>query len=116
MVKYFIIRQNVRLYNNYNNKDSLKFILIKSILVIILLVIHFTGPESKVVSDKLHDGCGVFVLILVNMLNISDGVIKGLLGQVACFGGVVHNLIELKMCIKHGLNCYLVAKYGEVKC
>ena len=57
-----------------------------------MFVVHFTGPECEVVSNELHDGGGIFVLVLVNMFDVGDGVVEGLFGEVACLGGVVENL------------------------
>jgi len=51
------------------------------------------GPESKVVSDELHDGGSIFVDILLKLLNVSDGLVEGLLGELASLGGVVHDFI-----------------------
>jgi len=59
--------------------------------------LHLGGPESQVVSDELHNGGGVLVLVFLDVLDVGDGVVEGLLGQVAGLGGVVEALV-----VEHG--------------
>ena len=57
------------------------------------LVVEFTGPESEVVPDQLHDGGGVLVLVLFDVLDVGDGVIESAFGEVACLGRVVQDFV-----------------------
>ena len=67
------------------------YIFVGSSLVSVFL--ELGGPESQVVSDELHDGGGILVLVFLDLVNVSNGIIKGLLGQLAGFAGVVLDLI-----------------------
>lgn len=62
-------------------------------IIRIVVVLEFGGPESEVVSNKLHDGGGILVLVFLNVFDVGDGVIESLLGEGACFGGVVHHFV-----------------------
>jgi len=53
----------------------------------------FGGPEGQVVSDKLHDGCGILVLVLLDLVNVSNGIVEGLFGELAGFAGISHDFI-----------------------
>lgn len=70
------------LYIGYEESTSLVTIFFK-----------FGGPESKVVSDQLHDSGGILVLIFLNLVDVSNGIIEGLLGQLTGLAWVVLNLI-----------------------
>ena len=52
---------------------------------LVLLFLELGGPESKVVSDQLHDGGGILVLVFLDLINVGNGVIEGLLGELAGF-------------------------------
>ena len=41
------------------------------------------GPQSKVVAQQLHDKRGVLVALLAERVELCDGVVEGLLSQVA---------------------------------
>ena len=60
---------------------------------LVTIFLELGGPESQVVSDELHDGGGILVLILLDLINVSNGIIEGLLGQLTGFAGVVLNLV-----------------------
>lgn len=60
--------------------------------------LEFGSPESKVVPDELHDGGGVLVLVLLDLVDVSNGIVKGLLGELAGFGGVVLDFV-----VEHGV-------------
>ena len=51
------------------------------------------GPESQVVPQQLHDQGGVLVLILIQGVDLSDGVLEGLLGELDGLVGVVEDLV-----------------------
>lgn len=51
------------------------------------------GPESEVVAEQLHDQSAVAVRLLRQRIQLSDGVIKGLLGKVASTVGRVQDLV-----------------------
>jgi len=61
--------------------------------VSVFSLFEFWSPEGKVVSDQLHDGSGIFVLILFDLVNISNGIIEGLLGKLTGLAWVVFNFI-----------------------
>jgi len=56
-------------------------------------VLELRGPQSKVVSDELHNSGRVLVLFLVQMLDVSNSVVESLLGKVAGLGGLVHDFV-----------------------
>ena len=59
----------------------------------IFIILHFWGPEGQIVSYKLHDGGRVLVLVIINVFNISDGIIEGGFSQIAGFSGVVQSFV-----------------------
>ena len=66
-------------------------------LVIVIVLSELTGPKGQVVSDQLHDGGRVFVLVLWEILDVGNSIIEGLLGHLTGFGGLVHDLV-----VEHG--------------
>ena len=62
-------------------------------ILVFLLVLHFRGPQCEVVADELHDGRGVLVLVLLDVLDVCDRVVERLLCQVAGLSGVVQHLV-----------------------
>lgn len=58
-----------------------------------LAILQVRGPESQVVSQKLHDKGGVLVRLLAQRIQFSDGIIEGLLGEVAGTVGRVEDLV-----------------------
>ena len=60
---------------------------------VLAFFLELGGPEGQIVPDELHDGGGVLVLILLDLVNVSNGVIEGLLGKLAGFGGVILDLV-----------------------
>lgn len=55
------------------------------------------GPEGEVVTEQLHDEGAVTVRLLRERVELGDGVIEGLLGQVASTVRRVENLV-----VEHG--------------
>ena len=51
--------------------------------LVLSLLLKFRGPESQVVPDELHDSGGILVLVFFDLVNVSNGVIEGLLGKLA---------------------------------
>lgn len=51
------------------------------------------GPESEVVTEKLHDEGAVTVRLLGQGVKLGDGIVEGLLGEVAGTVGGVQNLV-----------------------
>jgi hypothetical protein len=51
------------------------------------------GPEGEVVTEKLHDEGAVTVGLLGEGVKLGDGIIEGLLGEVAGTVGRVQNLV-----------------------
>ncbi len=41
------------------------------------------GPESEVVAEELHDKRAVAIGLLAEAVELGDGVVEGLLGEVA---------------------------------
>lgn len=48
---------------------------------------------NQVVSQQLHDQCGVLVALLAQSVKLGDGIIEGLFGEVAGLVGRVQDLI-----------------------
>ena len=51
------------------------------------------GPEGQVIADELHDGGGILVVLLLDLLDVSNGVVEGLLGELASLLGIVADFI-----------------------
>ena len=51
------------------------------------------GPQSQVVAQELHDEGAVAVRFLRETIQLSNRIIKGLLGEVACAVGRVEDLV-----------------------
>lgn len=58
-----------------------------------ITILHVGGPEGQVVSEELHDQCGVLVALLAEGIQLSDGIVEGLLGQMASTVGGVQDLV-----------------------
>lgn len=56
------------------------------------------GPQGQVVSEELHDGCGISVLVLLETVQVSDRVVEGSLRQFAGMVGRVQDLV-----VEHGV-------------
>ena len=67
------------------------------VALIILIFGKLGSPKGEVVSDELHDGRGVFILVFGKVLDVGNGVIEGLFGHFAGFAGLVHDFI-----VEHG--------------
>ena len=78
---------------------------------VIAILVHFTGPESKIIPNQLHNSRSIFVLIFFDVFNVRDGVIEGLFSQIARFWGVVQNLKLFSLLHKS----YFVAEHREVE-
>mmetsp|Transcript_25836 Transcript_25836/g.65743 ORF Transcript_25836/g.65743 Transcript_25836/m.65743 type:complete len:259 (-) Transcript_25836:40-816(-) len=57
------------------------------------LLLDVRGPEGQVISQELHDESGILVRLLVEGVELRDGVVEGLLGQVAGAIGRVEDLV-----------------------
>jgi hypothetical protein len=42
-------------------------------------IFKFRSPEGEVISDQLHDRCGILVLVFLDRFDIGDSVIESLL-------------------------------------
>ena len=51
------------------------------------------GPEGKVVAEELHDKGAVAIGLLGEGVELGDGIIKSLLGEVACTVWGVQDLV-----------------------
>lgn len=59
----------------------------------LLGILHVRGPEGKVVTEELHDEGRVLVALLREGVKLSDGIVEGLLGEVASAVGRVQDLV-----------------------
>lgn len=59
-----------------------------------VLVVGVGGPESEVVAEELHNGGGVLVLLVLQVFQVSNGGVKGLLRQFARLFRRVQYLIK----------------------
>jgi len=50
---------------------------------LILLIVR--SPEGEVVAEQLHDEGRVLVRLLVERVELSNGVVEGLFREIACF-------------------------------
>ena len=57
------------------------------------LLLNIRGPEGEVISQELHDEGGVLVRLLVEGVELGNGVVEGLLGEVASAVGGVEDLV-----------------------
>ena len=58
-----------------------------------LNIVQVAHPEGEVITEQLHDGGRITVLVFLETIKISDCVIKGLLGQFASNVRAAQNLI-----------------------
>jgi hypothetical protein len=61
---------------------------------VVSIFLEFWSPESQVVSDQLHDRGGILVLIFFDLIDVSNRIIKGLLGNLAGFARVILDFVE----------------------
>lgn len=65
---------------------------------IISSFLELRSPEGKVIPDELHDGGGILVLLLFDLINVSDGIVEGFLGKLASLSWIILDLI-----VEHGV-------------
>jgi len=58
------------------------------------------SPESKVITEELHDERGILVAFFVKGVQLCNGIVEGLLSNLAGLLGLVHDFI---------------VKYGEIQ-
>lgn len=64
-------------------------------IALVALLRLVRGPESEVVAQQLHDEGGILVRLLGQGVELGNGVVESLLGQVAgAVGGVEDLVIE----------------------
>lgn len=56
-------------------------------------VLLVAGPQGEVVPQELHDERGVLIGVLVQIVQVADGVIEGFLGKLAGLLGCVLDLV-----------------------
>ena len=61
--------------------------------MVVFLIIHFAGPEGEVISDELHNGGSILVAFFIDVFDVGDSVVEGLLGGDTGFGRVVHHFV-----------------------
>lgn len=59
---------------------------------------QLAGPESKIIPDELHYSRGIFVLVLLDLVNLSNGIVKCLLSKLAGIRGVIIDFV-----LKYGI-------------
>jgi hypothetical protein len=62
-----------------------------ALLSILALVL---GPECQIVSQKLHDERAVLVVLLLDTVQVSNGSVKRVLGNIDGIVGFLSNLVE----------------------
>ena len=62
----------------------------------VIIILQFAGPQSQVVSDQLHNGRSIFILIFIDMFDVGNGVIEGSLGDAASLFGTAQGLHKEK--------------------
>ncbi len=56
-------------------------------------VLLVAGPQGEVVPQELHDECGVLIGVLVQIVQVADGIIKSFLGKLAGLLGRILDLV-----------------------
>ena len=64
-----------------------------SVFLIPLHLIQVACPQCEIIPEQLHDGCRVAVLVLLQGVQIGDGVVEGLLGELASNGRTVQDFV-----------------------
>ena len=59
----------------------------------LFFIIHLASPESEIISNELHDGSGIFVLIFIDVLNIGNSIIEGLLSEFTSLSRAVDDFV-----------------------
>lgn len=70
-----IIVRSAFIYIMMNNQTSF----------VISFFFKFRSPESQVVSDELHNGGGILVLVFFDLIDVGNGIVEGLLGKLTGF-------------------------------
>jgi hypothetical protein len=52
-----------------------------------------TGPQCQVIAEQLHDEGRILVRFFVQSIKLSNGIVEGLLGNLASLVGGVEDLI-----------------------
>merc|ERR1711916_395540 len=74
-------------------KSKQKLLVALLLLVIVVRALHVRSPEGEVVTEELHDEGRVLVGLLREGVELGDGVVKGLLCEVAGAVGRVEDLV-----------------------
>lgn len=66
-------------------------------LVLILILVSVSGdvggPEGEVITEELHDDGRVLVRVLREVVELGDGIVESLLGELAGLVGGAHDLV-----------------------
>ena len=66
-------------------------------LVVLIILVSVSrdvgGPEGEVITEELHDDGGVLVRVLRKVVELSDGIVESLLGELAGLVGRSHDLV-----------------------
>ena len=63
------------------------------VVLIALHVVQVASPQGQVITEQLHDGGGVAVLVLLEAVQVGNSIVEGLLGKFAGDLGRAQNLI-----------------------
>jgi len=64
------------------------------------LTVFFFFPKSQILLEELDDALGVTEFVLLEFVNLLEGLLKSIVSEVDCLGGVLHSF---------------VVEYGEVE-
>ena len=64
---------------------------------LVVVLILFLLPEGKVFLEKLDDALGVTEVILLELINLVEGLLEGVVGELASFLVILEHLI-----VEHG--------------
>ena len=81
------------MFINLVHRTSLSFVFIFSKVIDGVVVIFLFLPESKVFLEKLDDALGVTEVILLELVDLVEGILEGLVSKCNSFLGVLLGLV-----------------------
>jgi hypothetical protein len=57
------------------------------------ICLSLLGPEREIVSEQLHDECGILIKVIVHIVQVCDGLVEGVTSHFASLRGVLLNLV-----------------------
>merc|ERR1711937_771453 len=58
-----------------------------------VVIFLFLFPESKVLLEELNDGLGISEVVLLELVDLIESVLEGLVGKLAGGGVVLHDFV-----------------------